>query len=143
MPKDKFVYVTEGGFTGLSHCFLSAHASTVCSWRMLGSHTSFGKKSKHYLLYLSTSSLLIFYLSFSLFWWVILILLGTNPVVIGLVSGLDCSMFTCNWKTRWISIFSCSYFFIPKEKHWFGVFRFMMNISITSTLQSNLGDLKP
>lgn len=36
MPRDKFVYVVEGGFTGLSHCFLSAHGSTVCSCRMLG-----------------------------------------------------------------------------------------------------------
>lgn len=34
MPRDKFVYVVERGFTSLSHCFLSAHASTVCSCRV-------------------------------------------------------------------------------------------------------------
>lgn len=49
MPRDKFVYVVESRFNGFSHCFLFAHASTVCSCRVLGSQE---KKNKHYLLYL-------------------------------------------------------------------------------------------
>lgn len=46
MPRDKFVYVVERGFTGLSHCFLSAHASTVCSFRVLGSQDMFWKEKQ-------------------------------------------------------------------------------------------------
>lgn len=46
MLRDKFVYVVEGGFTGLSHCFLSAHGSTVCSCRMLGFQGMFWREKQ-------------------------------------------------------------------------------------------------